>query len=166
MYRIQDHAQDSGEYLLVMPNLRSLTLHNTRVEYASEDEFRTCFSAFRETLTYLSLETFATSFSAFVTVVDYFPNITTLQLCSFELEPDKRPVPRLSRPFRGKVHVYAQDNFSEFLDRFAKLNLDYEKLVINTPFSVFPETKFVENALQISTGTIKFLKLTAELRCE
>ena len=72
MYRIQDHAQDSGEYLLVMPNLRSLALHNTRVEYASEDEFRTCFSAFREILTYLSLETFATSFSAFVTVVDYF----------------------------------------------------------------------------------------------
>ena len=100
--RIQVHAQDSGEYLSVMPNLRSLTLHHTGVEYAGEDEFRTCFSAFRESLTYLSLETFATSFSAFVTVADYFPNITILQLCSFELEPDEGPVPSLSHPFGGR----------------------------------------------------------------
>ena len=97
--RIQVHAQDSGEYLSAMPNLRSLMLHHTGVEYAGEDEFRTCFSAFRETLTYLSLETFATSFSTFVTVIDYFLNITTLQLCSFELEPDEGSVPSLSHPF-------------------------------------------------------------------
>ena len=100
--RIQVHAQDSKEYLSAMPSLRSLTLHYTGVENAGEDEFRTCFSAFRESLTYLSLETFATLFGAFVTVVDYFPNITILQLCSFELEPDEGPVPSLSHPFGEK----------------------------------------------------------------
>ena len=104
-YRMQDLAQDSGEYLSVLRNLHSLALVNVCVEHISEDGFRACFSAFRDTLTYPSLETFTTSFSAFVTLVDYFPNITTLRLRSFELEPDGGPVPSLSRPLRGKLYV-------------------------------------------------------------
>ena len=40
----------------------------------------TCFSAFRETLTHLTLNTFAASLSAFVTLVDYSPNIISLKL--------------------------------------------------------------------------------------
>ena len=53
-YRMQDLAQDSGEYFSVLRNLRSLTLVNVCVEHIGEDGFRACFSAFRDTLTYLS----------------------------------------------------------------------------------------------------------------
>ena len=77
-YRMRDLAQDSGEYLSALRNLRTLTLSNITVEHISEREFCTCFSTFRGSLTRLSLDTFATSFSAFVTLIDYFPNITML----------------------------------------------------------------------------------------
>ena len=165
-YRMQDLAQDSGEYFSALCNLHNLTLYNIRVEHINKEKFHTCFSVFRETLTFLSLDSFATSFNAFVTLVDYFPNITSLQLRSFTLEPDDGPVPSLSRPLRGKVHIHhLQSDFLEFLDRFAKLDLEYEELVIGTS-TLFMKTKFVASALQISTGTVKFLRLTAELRCE
>lgn len=92
-YPMRDLPQDSGKYLSTLCNIHSLTLFNARVEHISEDLFHTCFSAFRGTLTYLSLESFATSFSAFVILVDYFPNITTLRFTSFALGPDEGPVP-------------------------------------------------------------------------
>ena len=157
-YRMRDLAHDSGEYLLALCNTRSLTLLNTRVEHISEDEFRICFSAFRQTLTLLSLGSFATSFSAFVTLVDYFPNIATLELGSIALEPDEGPVPPLSRPLRGKLYVYKlHANSLEFFYQFTKLDLEYEELVIGP----VAETKLLQGILRISAGTVKFLRLDA-----
>ena len=166
-YRMRKLPRDSGKYLSALHNLHTLALYDTRVERISEAKFRTCFSAFRETLTHLTLETFTTSFSAFVTLVDYFPNITTLRLHLFALDLDRGPVPSLSRPLRGKLHVReVQVNCLEFLDRFAKLDQGYEELVIDTSLLLFMGTRFVASALQISTSTVKFLRLTAELQCE
>jgi len=167
-YPMRDLARDSGEYLSALRNIHSLRLHNIRFEHLSEDQFRTCFSAFRETLTHLSLETVTTSIGAFVALVDYFPNIRTLQLCSFVLEPDEGPVPPLSQPFRGKLHVWCfRWDRLEFFDRFAKLDLEYEELVI-TPFTLFANEmeEFLESALQTSTSTVKFLRLHAEFECK
>ena len=166
-YRMQDLVRDSGTYLSALRNLHILTLFKIRVEHISEDQFHTCFSAFRGTLTYLSLDTFATSFSAFVTLVDYFPNVRTLRLGLTELEPDERPIPPLSRPLRGKLLVHhVRSNSLKFLDQFAELDLEYEELIIGSLPSLFMRTRFLESALQISTNTVKFLRLTAELRCE
>ena len=165
-YRMRHLPRDSGKYLPALRNLHTLALCDTRVESISEAKFRTCFSAFRETLTYLSLDNFTTSFGAFVTLVDYFPNITTLRLHLLALKPDKGPVPSLSRPLRGKLHIReVHADCLEFLDRFAELDQEYEELVINTPL-LFVETKFMVSALQISTSTVKFLRLAAELQCE
>ena len=163
---MQDLPRDSGDYLSALRNLHSLALFNITVQHISEVGFHTCFSAFRETLTSLSLDSFVTSFGAFVTLVDYFPNITTLQLCSFELEPDEIPVPSQSRPLRGKLRVHVQIDCQEFLDQFSKLNLEYEELVIDTPSATFTGTKFVEIVPQISPNTVKFLRLTAQIHCE
>ena len=104
-YEIQDLPKDSGNYHLALRNLRSLTLCNTRFKRIDEG-LRTCFSAFRETLTYLSFDTVVVSFSAFVTLADYFPNIRTLLLHSIVHEDHGEPIPPLSRPLRGKVHVH------------------------------------------------------------
>lgn len=163
-----DLARDSGEYLSALPNLHSLTLNNARVEHIGEAEFHTCFSAFRETLTYLSLEAITTSFGPFVALIDYFPNVTTLRLCSFVLEPDEAPAPPLSRPLRGKVHVTCvRTDRLDFFNRFAELNLEYEELVID--YFVLhnsAKAKFLASALQISRNTVKFLRLTVESRRE
>ena len=162
-YRMQDLTWDSREYFPALRNLRSLTFFKVRIEHIGEEEFCRCFSAFRETLTHLSLYSFATSFSAFTALVDHFPNVTTLRLDSFKLEPESGPVPPLSRPLRGKLHVYdVSPDCLEFLNRFVELDLEYEELVLDSSCTSM-ETEFVQSALQISASTVKFLRLTAEL---
>ena len=164
-YRTRHLPQDFGNCLSALRNLHSLTLCFTRVELLNEDEFRTCFSTFRETLTSLSLDNVTTSFSAFVTLVDYFPNITTLQLDSFELEPSSEPVPSLSRPLRGKLLLRDVDDCrSRSLGQFVKLDLAYEELVIN--FSPRYHLEVMERILRVSTGTVKSLRLTGEIHRE
>lgn len=170
-YPMRDLARDSGEYFSALRNIHSLTLGNIRFEHISEEQFRTCFSAFRESLTRLSLETVTTSIGAFVTLVDYFPNIADLQLCSLVLEHDEEPVPPLSRPFRGKLRVSCfQHDRLEFFDRFAKLDLEYEELVVvsldSFAFSTHEMREFLESALQMSTNTVKILRLITEPKCE
>jgi hypothetical protein len=165
-YSMRNLQEHSGEYFSALRNIHSLTLFNPRVQHISEENFRVCFSAFRGTLTHLSLERFATSFSAFVTLVDYFPNITALHLCSFALGPDEGPVPPLSRPLRGKIHVrHVRTHCLEFFNRLAKLDLEYEELVIDS-LRVMGGSAFLESTLQLSTNTVKYLRLTAELRRE
>ena len=162
-YPMRDLPQDSGKYFSALSNLRTLTLYNIAIGHISEEGFHTCFSAFRETLTYLSLETFATSFSAFVTLVDNFPNLRTLQLRALDLEPDGEPVPSLSRPLRGGFHVYSiEPDCLAFLNQFARLDLEYDELVIGSHF-LGAEARFLESALQISANTVKSLRLTAEI---
>ena len=165
-YRMRDLAQDSGEYLSALRNLRGLDLFNIRIEHIGEEGHHACFSAFRDTLTYLSLNTFTTSFSTFVTLVGYFPNLTTLELLSLALEPDEGPVPLLSRPLRGRVHIYARGfhpDHSEFLSRFSTLDLEYEELSID----FYPmATEFLESRLQISASTVEFLRLVTKLHSE
>ena len=161
-YRMWDLPRDSGEYLSALRNIRSLGLFDIRVEDIGEAGFHTCFSAFRETLTQLSLGTFTTSFGAFVTLVNYFPNITTLQLSSFAQERDKGPVPSLSRPLRGKLHIcHVRSHCSRFFNRLAKLDLEYEELAIDSHWSM--GWKFLESVLRISPGSIKTLRLCPDL---
>jgi len=163
---MRDLLQDSREYSSVLRNVHTLMLVNIRVEHIGEEGFHTYFSEFRETLTFLFLEFFSTSFSAFVALVDYFPNITTLRLRSFDLEPDKKPVPTLSRPLRGKLYIQTtKDDPLElvFFSRLAKLDPEYEELVVDAgSLSPNRRTKFVESVLQISTGSAKYLKLAIE----
>lgn len=164
-YRMQDLAEVSGEYLSALPNLHRLTFTGIQVGHISQAQLHACFSVFREALTYLFLDTFTTSFSAFVTLVGYFPHITTLRIGQFVLKLDEGPIPLLPRPFRGKLHVnQVQADYLEFFDRFAQLNPEYEELVISAP--KLPETEFVESALQISASTVQFLRLTTQLRGE
>ena len=164
--RTRDLAQDSGGYLSALRNLRSLSLDNFRVEHISEEEFRICFSTFRETLTTLLLQSPDTSLSAFLTLIDYFPNVTTLTLSSLVMEPDQGPVPLLSRPLRGKIHIHEYTtDYLEFFDRFAKLDLEYEQMIISTYFRLL-DTKILESVLRISTSTVKGLRLVGELHRE
>ena len=137
-------------------------MQNSWVEHIDEEGFSSCFSAFRGTLTYLSLDLSVTSFSAFVTLVDYFPNIRTLLLRSLVLKPDEGPVPTLSRPLRGKAHIHVQSNHLEFFDRLSELNPEYEELVIDA-FYHRAEQKSLEKVLQISPRTVKFLRFIPQL---
>lgn len=159
---VRDFPWSFRECFSTLPNLHNFELNGVRVERVREEEFRACFSAFRETLTHLSLVFFSTSSSTFMILINCFPGITTLRLCSPELEPDYGPVPSLSLSLRGKVCIQdfgGRANGSKFLNRFAKLDLGYEESSIGP---LFTETRFLESALQISTNTLKFLRLAVE----
>jgi len=164
-YLTRGLAQDPREYFPVLRNTRNLTLSCIQVERADANQLRTYLSAFRECLTHLSLERITVSFSTFVTLVDYFPNITNLNLCAPGLGPDEGSVPPLSQPLRGKALVRASlHNSLKFFDRFAKLDLEYEELVVGPMGYVNPT--FLENAFQMSTSTVKCLRLMSEIECE
>ena len=154
--------QDYGEYFSALRNLHSLTLFNTRIENIDEYGFRIGFSVFRKTLTYLCLERSYMLFGVFVTLVDYFPNIRTLRLGAFVREPEAGPVPNLSRPLRGRVEIYGGISCLDFLHRFARLDLQYDEVVIDT-FNLVMEAKYLERALQLSATTVKILRLAVRL---
>jgi len=161
---MRDLAQVPGGCVPLLRNTHILTLSNIRVEHIGANQFRVCFSAFRETLTCLSLRRIAASFGTFVALVDYFPNITTLRVHSFVPEPEEGPVPTLSRPYRGKVLVRGfRGDRLEFFDRFTKLDLECEELEIGP---CAHSLRFLESALQISPATVKFLGLITEIGCE
>ncbi|KAF9783198.1 hypothetical protein BJ322DRAFT_140781 [Thelephora terrestris] len=160
-YPMWNLPRDSGEYLSGLHNVRSLTLRNITIEDIGEESFDECFSAFRETLTELSLELFAMSFDAFVTVVDYFPNLTTLRLGSFALRCEELwPAPSLSRPLRGKICIHNPNLI--FVAQLAELDLEYDSLVIES--SLGGVGGAVESALQVSASTVRYLRLAAPLR--
>jgi len=164
-YPMRNFPKDSGEYLSALHNIRSLELADIGIEHIGEEGFRTCFSAFRETLTDLTLTAFITSFSAFVTLVDYFPNITTLRLSMLTMDPDEGPVPSLSRPLRGKICLcYIHPGCVEFFNRLAGLDPEYEELVIETCPSM--DTKLLESILQFGASAVKYLRLTTQLQRE
>ena len=162
-YPMWDLPKDSGEYFSALHNVHSLTLRNITIEYISgRKTFGKCFSAFRNTLTELSLELFAISFQMFATFVDYFPNITTLRLSSFALRSDDRSVRPLSRPLRGKICFHNPN--AAFAERLAELNLQYDALVIESSFTMIEWT--LERVIQVSASTIKYLRLAAPLQRE
>ena len=167
-HQMRDLPRDAGEYLSSLRYLHSLTLHCTQIERIGEEGFHTCFSAFHETLRSLSLDASAAAFSSFVTLVGYFPNITTFQLACFELEPDHGPVPSLPWPLRGKLDVrHVREDSLDFFNRFTELNLKYEELVIDSSnLHNTAEAKFIERALRMSTRTIKIFRPTPGPECD
>jgi len=167
-YSLRTLSKGSGECFSAIHNVRSLELANIRIEHLSKEGLHGCFSAFRETLTSLTLRAFVTSFAAFVSMIDYFPNITALQLGLFELEPDEGPIPQLSQPLRGRISIYLplpSSCYLIFIDRLAKLDQEYEELVID-PTSIPLRTELFNRILQFSTGTIKCLRLLGKLKRE
>jgi len=162
-YSVWDLPKEPGEYIFALRNIHSLQLVNIRIDPLSK-ELQTCLSAFRETLTSLTLLFFVASFSAFVSLIDYFPNITALQLGMFALNPDEGPLPSLSRPLQGKIHIRPpHPGCLGFIDRLAKLDQECEELVIGATNANL-ETEFFVRALQFSTA--KYLRLLGSFERE
>ena len=81
------------------------------------------------------------------------------------MRPDERQVPQLSQPLRGKIHLgYSSGNYIEFIDRLAKLDPEYEELVLESEPHV--ETVLVESVLRLGVSTVGYLRLAAEFECE
>ena len=92
---------DLGDYLPSLHNLKSLVLSSLNLESGSPKVEN--FSAFRLTLSSLSIWRCYVSTGAFIILVNYFPNLVDLQLRSPLPVEDYKPVPPLLRPLRGRL---------------------------------------------------------------
>ena len=163
IHPIQNLLKGFGAYLSALHNIRNLELDNISFERINAEELRTCFSAFRETLTDLTLALFATSFDVFVTLIGYLPNITALRLGPFVVKPDEGPVPQLSRTLRGKIHLFGSYlGCAEFFNRLAKLNPEYEELGLENDVG----RGLLNSILQLSANTVKYLRLAVNFQRE
>jgi len=63
------------------------------------------FSAFQHTLSSLCLSTCHVTSGALITLINYFPPLANLELQSLTYVADHEPVPRLSRPLRGRLDI-------------------------------------------------------------
>ena len=119
-----------GDYLPSFRNLESLVLSSMDLPPAITQQVEN-FSAFRHTLSSLSLWSCYVSSGALITLVNYFPNLTDLQLRAPKHKTDYMPFPPLSRPLRGRLSVQTfRRHDLPVLDRLSDLPPDLDELVV------------------------------------
>lgn len=122
------------------------------------------FSTFRHSLSQLSLSYCDITISAFVTLINYFPNLSRVDLHRLLHVVDGKPAPPLSRRLLGQLHisgVYVGDFGSGFLDRLSELGLTFDEIVFTEPRSVCART--VERVVDAVGVSVKRLRLLDRL---
>jgi len=129
--RFPAYRTDSlGDYLPSLRNLESLVLSSMDLQSDISQQVEN-FSAFRHTLSSISLWECRISPGALVTVVNYFPNLVNLQLRASTQAADHEPVPPLLRPLRGRLSVQKlRDHHLPVLDRLSDLPPELDELVL------------------------------------
>ncbi|KAF9645701.1 hypothetical protein BDM02DRAFT_471983 [Thelephora ganbajun] len=119
------------------------------------------YSAFLPTLTSLSIHRASVTSSALIALINYFPGLINLDLCSIGHKPDLLPVPRLSRPLRGRLFI---DHCSH-IDRalFEELTIPPPQLDKLSLRSVIIPT-FYDYIIGTRGGSVKHLQLLGEIR--
>ena len=97
-----------------------------------ESNITNLFSAFQTTLSSLFLSHVSLTCVAFINVVDYFPNLRDLHVARSSFVGDRRAVPPLSRPPRGKLRIsfLSLDNISALSSGLSSSELRYDELEI------------------------------------
>jgi len=116
------------------------------------------YSAFQHTLLYLSMQYCTATANALVTLVNYFPNLTHLDLCELYHEVDGRPASPFSRP----VQKLTISKFFEpdLIDQLMGLQPQCEEITIDTYWYSCPSlTQHVIDGVEAS---IKRLNLESD----
>ncbi|KAF9645589.1 hypothetical protein BDM02DRAFT_3120001 [Thelephora ganbajun] len=115
------------DYLPSFFQLQRLVLYDVRIEPTIHEHFE-WFSAFRHTLSSLSLRQSSITWSAFIALVGYFPNLRDLHIFRMWFRKDDRPVPCLPHALRGRLSVSFGTVMGFPFDRLVGLKLEYEEL--------------------------------------
>ena len=119
-----------GDYLPSFRNLETLVLASTDLPSGVSQQIEN-FSAFRHTLSSLSLWSCYVSSGAVITLVNYFPNLIDLQLRAPMHRVDYKPSPPLLRPLRGRLCVQKFKIYDlPVLDRLSDLPPELDELII------------------------------------
>jgi hypothetical protein len=134
-------------------------LYNIISKLTDEGAFYHCFSGPHRTFTQLPFGRVAAAFSTLVTLVGYFPNITTILLASFVWNLMRDRSRHCIGLFGGRyTFVTLTPVPGGTLDG---LSMEYKILEVE-----LYSTVILGSALQPSTNTIKYLTLEGKLGCE
>jgi len=122
---------DFFDYLPSFHRLQRLSLCSTSIKSDIPKRLEV-FSAFRHTLSSLTLHTLILTWSTFVAVADYFPHVRDLEVSRPIWGIDYEQAPPLSRPLRGRLSIDMSSSFALqiFTDRFSGLEVEYDELLI------------------------------------
>ncbi|KAF9647255.1 hypothetical protein BDM02DRAFT_3188164 [Thelephora ganbajun] len=124
------HVDVLWDYLPSLHQLRHLSLSSMHIpsDIAQQVEM---FSAFRHTLSRLSLDYCNVTISALITLINYFPSLDCLDLNHPLHEVDGEPVPPLSRPIIQKLHISnVHGNGIDLLDKLSELGPVFDEIVV------------------------------------
>jgi len=122
---------DFFNYLPSFHRLQRLSLCSTSIKSDIPKRLEV-FSAFRQTLSSLTLHTLILTWSTFVAVADYFPHVRDLEVSRPIWGIDYEQAPPLSRPLRGRLSIDMSSSLALqiFADRFSDLEVEYDELLI------------------------------------
>lgn len=146
------------DYFPSFRQLRSFNLSSIRVPLYSEKI--ELFSAFKYTLSTISLSGCCTTKNAFVTLINHFPNLAYLNLRDLDYHKEDEPATPLSRSLFKRLHVteWSADSL-DLLDELAKLGLHFEEVVLPSTFPRSTWTAFARRVVGAFGPSTKRLRL-------
>ena len=94
------------------------------------------FSPCQQVLSSLILAAVSLPWRSFIALIDYFPNLRSLELSCLSFEDNNITPPPLSRPLRGSLWFYLseEEHLIVLSNWFIGLELEYEELVIDVGY--------------------------------
>lgn len=134
------------EYLPSFRQLRHFILTSLRISWSPQQ--LELFSAFRHTLSDISMARCGATKSDFVTLINYFPNLIHLYLREVEYYKEDEPIPPLSRPRLKRLSIAEWPaNSLDLIDELSNPGLHFEEVFISK--SAFPEAPWSELARRV-----------------
>ena len=150
------------DYFPSFYQLRHLSLSFIHLPSSISQQVDT-FSAFRHTLSRLSLDDCKITTNALGTLLDYFPNLNRLDLSRIRHEVDAELAPPVSCPLVGRLCVsdLYWDNMG-FFDQLSGLGLVFEEIIFND--CPFARPRFIGRVFSTVGVSAKRLRLLEPLQ--
>ena len=131
-HREPEHRVDVlRDYLPSFHRLQHLSLSSMHIPSSDISQQIEIFSAFRHSLSRLSLQYCTVTINALVALINFFPGLDRLDLCYITHEADGESAPPLCRSLIQKLHIpqFHEDSL-DILDQLSELGLVFEELIV------------------------------------
>lgn len=126
------------DYFPFLHQLRRLHLDSACLPSAISRKIE-IFSAFRYTLSRLTLSSCDVTVGALVALINYFPNLNRLNL-RHSRKIDDKLIPPLSRPLLGQLYIAQTYEDLGLLDQLSGLGLVFDEILFNSGLRVHTRT--------------------------
>ena len=148
--------------------LQHLSLSSMHIPSSDISQQIKIFSAFRHSLSHLSLQHCTVTIRALVALINFFPGLDRLDLCSITHEADGKPASPLCRPLIRKFHISSFDNPDlEILDQLSELGLVFEELIVggwSSKIGLYTLSRIV-NSLGANVKCFRLLRWETRRKC-